>query len=79
RQAYGVKPLQILLLLSSTELRAKDNFVCPQFRRCVEGTDGTRRFGSIRFGDLRVGCDSDGRWSRRERSLTSFASSSSTY
>ncbi|MGB8620733.1 MAG: hypothetical protein WCD65_24890, partial [Pseudolabrys sp.] len=69
RRAYGVKPLQILLLLSSTEFRAK----------CVEGTDGIRRFGSIRFGDLRVGCDSDGRWSRRERSLTSFASSRSTY
>jgi hypothetical protein len=33
RQAYGVKPLQILSLLSSTEFRAKDNFVRPQFRR----------------------------------------------
>ena len=27
---------------------------------CVEGTDGIRRLGSIRFGDLLVGYDSNG-------------------
>jgi hypothetical protein len=29
---------------------------------CVEGTDGIRRLGSILFGDLLVGCDSNGKW-----------------
>jgi len=29
---------------------------------CVEGTDVIRRLGSILFGDLLVGCDSNGKW-----------------
>ena len=62
--------IQILLLLSSTEFRAKDNFADerPQLGGCGEGTDGIRRLVSIRFGDLLVGCDSNEKWSRRANS-----------
>jgi len=40
---------------------------------CVEGTEGIRRLGSIRFGDLLVGCDSNGKPSSGEETRMHYA------
>src|SRR5262245_33171773 len=49
----------------------------PSLRGCGEGTDIIRRLGSIHFGDLPVGCDSNVKQSRREESRMNIGEKSS--
>jgi hypothetical protein len=58
--------IQILLLLQQNlALKIILQMNVNRLGGCREGTDDIRRLVSIRFGDLLVGCDSNGRWARR--------------